>query len=188
MSDHQCQCGHPLHHHAHGHRCLRNISAYRPCPCEQFQREHVEDPCQHCGHARTAHIYHEGPCRPGFVCSAACERFEREQVEPEPGCHRCGHPASEHHDDHGCWPSTWDGSDRDEYLCPCQVYVEPWTDQARQWEREERQALALSRRAAVLHPMMRPRPEYPEPHFDWPELGEIAAILGIDIVRTGDHQ
>ena len=31
-------------------------------------------PCR-CGHDRSAHIYEEGACRPGFVCEAACDWF-----------------------------------------------------------------------------------------------------------------
>lgn len=30
-------------------------------------------PCSTCGHPMTAHIYHEGACRPGFACE--CQRF-----------------------------------------------------------------------------------------------------------------
>lgn len=30
-----------------------------------------------CGHDETDHIYHEGACRPGFVCEEECERYER---------------------------------------------------------------------------------------------------------------
>lgn len=28
-----------------------------------------------CGHDAYQHVYHEGPCRPGFVCAAGCEKF-----------------------------------------------------------------------------------------------------------------
>jgi hypothetical protein len=28
-----------------------------------------------CGHDKSQHIYHEGACRPGFVCSFGCEKF-----------------------------------------------------------------------------------------------------------------
>lgn len=28
-----------------------------------------------CGHAKKDHIYHEGACRPGFVCPEECEYF-----------------------------------------------------------------------------------------------------------------
>ncbi|MGX1598625.1 hypothetical protein ACWIDS_16365 [Dietzia maris] len=34
----------------------------------------ITDLCQ-CGHAREAHIYYEGPCRPGFVCRDRCDEF-----------------------------------------------------------------------------------------------------------------
>lgn len=33
----------------------------------------MSEPCKTCGHDKTAHIYHEGACRPGFVCS--CEQY-----------------------------------------------------------------------------------------------------------------
>lgn len=32
-----------------------------------------------CGHPRSAHVYHEGPCRPGFVCEEACTRYVAEE-------------------------------------------------------------------------------------------------------------
>lgn len=28
-----------------------------------------------CGHDISAHVYHTGACRPGFVCQAACTAF-----------------------------------------------------------------------------------------------------------------
>lgn len=47
-----------------------------------------------CGHARSAHIYHEGACRPGFLCATGCEWFngrlsDQENDEPKP-CPFCG--------------------------------------------------------------------------------------------------
>lgn len=29
-----------------------------------------------CGHTRSAHIYEEGACRPGFECDDECQKFE----------------------------------------------------------------------------------------------------------------
>lgn len=34
-----------------------------------------DEPCDTCGHPMGDHIYHEGACRPGFVCESKCERF-----------------------------------------------------------------------------------------------------------------
>lgn len=31
--------------------------------------------CATCGHKQGDHIREEGPCRPGFVCEMACEKF-----------------------------------------------------------------------------------------------------------------
>jgi len=28
-----------------------------------------------CGHRRHEHIYHEGACRPGYVCEELCDKF-----------------------------------------------------------------------------------------------------------------
>jgi hypothetical protein len=35
----------------------------------------VLDRCMTCGHDKRCHIYYEGACRPGFVCSFGCEKF-----------------------------------------------------------------------------------------------------------------
>lgn len=35
----------------------------------------LTDLCQTCTHPRSAHIYEEGACRPGFVCPAGCQQF-----------------------------------------------------------------------------------------------------------------
>lgn len=29
-----------------------------------------------CGHSQSDHIYDEDACRPGFICSQHCEKFE----------------------------------------------------------------------------------------------------------------
>lgn len=36
---------------------------------------HPEAPLCECGHAMKDHIYHEGACRPGFVCEAGCTAY-----------------------------------------------------------------------------------------------------------------
>jgi hypothetical protein len=44
-----------------------------------LHQTHGPDPLStmcRCGHDRHAHIYEEGACRPGFVCSAGCNEFE----------------------------------------------------------------------------------------------------------------
>jgi len=40
----------------------------------------MDKPCETCGHDITKHIYHEGACRPGFVCP--CTQY----VETQCGC------------------------------------------------------------------------------------------------------
>lgn len=34
-----------------------------------------------CGHVRSAHIYHEGACRPGRVCATGCTEFRPLDVQ-----------------------------------------------------------------------------------------------------------
>lgn len=36
----------------------------------------LDDLCTRCGHERKHHVYHVGPCRPGFVCQSECEAFQ----------------------------------------------------------------------------------------------------------------
>jgi hypothetical protein len=36
-----------------------------------------------CGHYKTAHIYEEGACRPGFVCEAGCDMYVPVKAEPK---------------------------------------------------------------------------------------------------------
>jgi hypothetical protein len=40
-----------------------------------------DDLCGWCGHPRAWHIYHEGPCRGGFICASACDEFTEPPVE-----------------------------------------------------------------------------------------------------------
>lgn len=44
------------------------------------------DKCAECSHERQQHIYHSGPCRPGFECHARCEEF----TEKYGYCPSCG--------------------------------------------------------------------------------------------------
>lgn len=55
-----------------------------------------------CGHAREAHIYHEGACRPGFVCEKGCKAFksayaftDKEAEEYRQSCYRLMRQVSE---------------------------------------------------------------------------------------------
>lgn len=41
---------------------------------QSFLNERATDVCR-CGHLRRQHIYHEGACRPGFLCEARCQEF-----------------------------------------------------------------------------------------------------------------
>jgi len=34
-----------------------------------------------CGHPKSAHVYEEGPCRPGFRCGHKCEKYQPNQEE-----------------------------------------------------------------------------------------------------------
>ena len=43
--------------------------------------ETSEEACAFCGHDRKHHIYHEGACRPGFICEAECGVFVPQQKE-----------------------------------------------------------------------------------------------------------
>lgn len=44
----------------------------------------MDDPTDfcRCGHQRMSHIYHEGACRPGFVCDHACEEYQPGGMDP----------------------------------------------------------------------------------------------------------
>lgn len=41
---------------------------------EEASPEVVQEHCR-CGHSKSAHIYEEGACRPGFQCETSCEKF-----------------------------------------------------------------------------------------------------------------
>lgn len=42
----------------------------------------MSEECAFCGHARSAHVYGDGPCRPGFPCMQGCEGFVAAPAPP----------------------------------------------------------------------------------------------------------
>lgn len=61
--------------------------------------------CLTCGHSRQSHIYDEGACRPGFVCSSGCQKYLAPGDEMAGALcpdESCGHRAIWHHDERGC--------------------------------------------------------------------------------------
>lgn len=73
--------------------------------------------CLTCGHSRQSHIYDEGACRPGFVCSSGCQEYLAPGDEMAGALcpdESCGHRAIWHHDERGC---EYHGNGQ--YRCAC---------------------------------------------------------------------
>lgn len=85
-------CNHPPCDEFHDSPCCKHREEGEKCPAPPAA---PEERCV-CGHAKSAHIYHEGACRPGYVCQARCKSF-RERITPAPPeqaqetCPRCGY-------------------------------------------------------------------------------------------------
>lgn len=75
--------------------------------------------CLTCGHSRQSHIYDEGACRPGFVCSSGCQKYLAPGDEMAGALcpdESCGHRAIWHHDERGC---QYHGNGQ--YRCACRL-------------------------------------------------------------------